>query len=693
MNLWTGFIAITLTVGAFASAAEQTSPDAAGLSLKYESLAAPATAGITDADTARLVSLYVAPGAAHSPFSPAGPFRATFEGDINIRLRSYVHLSAEGRGKLTVSVGGKMVLDTSGEDLSKVTSDEIRLNKGKNHLIATYESPKDGPAIVRLLWSSKTWLPEPLPPTLLTHVAPMAEVAHSLEVREGRFLFAEFRCVRCHRDPSLEDSPSMDRMPELDQDAPSLAEGGARLNQAWIERWVSDPRALRPDSHMPKVLKTGADPQPARDVAAYIASLGKAVPADVAGDAQAGGRLFVTLDCLGCHTPPAGATDKSRVWLNEVGSKFKPEALRQYLLNPQAHYAWNPMPNFRLSVAEASNLTAFLEQASAKDSPKSIDGDAVRGKTIVQSAGCLNCHQVEHDASRLAAPALAVLAGDGLKRGCLADRSETGSAPDFGLDDVRREALRAFLRTDRVSLKHRTAREFAERQITAMRCTACHARDGVESLLAQGLDAESQALQQKYPSPPIKEGELLAADQHPPLLTWAGEKLRPQWMGQFIAGQIPYKPRYYLRARMPSFPARAALIATGLAEEHGRAPALPPEPAVDPALAETGRQLCSKIPNQGFSCVQCHAVAGTPPFAPFEAPSLNFQYVAARIRHDYFTRWMHDPQRIDPNTKMPKFDDTDGKTGLPTFDGDSNKQFEAIWAYLQAGDAIKPPPG
>jgi hypothetical protein len=42
------------------------------------------------------------------------------------------------------------------------------------------------------------------------------------------------------------------------------------------------------------------------------------------------------------------------------------------------------------------------------------------------------------------------------------------------------------------------------------------------------------------------------------------------------------------------------------------------------------------------------------------------------------------PQRIDPETKMPKFADETGKTPLTDFfDGDASKQFDAIWQYLQ----------
>ena len=663
---------------------------AQGLVLTIEGAHANATPAFPDARIARLVALYAPQGSAPSVFTRAGPFRATFEGELNQRLRGYVNFSAEGRGKLTVTINDKRVLEVAGDDFSKTLSPEIRLNKGKNHIVVVYDSPDKGDAAIRLFWSSKTWRPEPVPPMVFTHLTSDA-TARSLQVREGRALLAQFRCIRCHASPL---SQGKDRMPELEIDAPELSDAGARFNREWLAAWISNPRNLRAGAHMPRLF-TGNDIDPrAKDIAAYLAKLGSPgrSPAP-AGDATSGGRIFANLDCLACHTTPDGKDDPSRVPLSFVTAKYKPRALREYLLNPAAHYTSNPMPDFRLMPAEANDLAAFLLSTSRRKPDPVSGGDAARGKELIASAGCLNCHAIGSEKSTARFPTLSALAKGNLDKGCLAiEAGSRGTAPDFALAEEQRAALAAFLETDRASLARRCAPEFAERQIAAMRCTACHARDGRESLLAQELDAESQALHEKYPNPPPRPGELLAADQRPPILTWAGEKLRPDWMAKFIAGKLAYKPRDYLRARMPSFGARAELLASGLAEEHGCPPVLPPNSKPDLDQSETGRRLCSKVANAGFSCVQCHAVAGVPPFAAFEAPSIDLAYVSERLRHDYYTRWMRDPLRVDPNTKMPRFDDAQGKTAIPTYGGDATRQFQAIWQYLLEGQNIKPPP-
>jgi len=658
--------------------------DRQGLLLTFESRPSGAKRDVPDTRTARLIALFVPSGEAPSAFTSAGPFKATFEGDINLRLRTYVRFSAEGRGKLTLAVDGKQVLEAAGDDLSKTLSDEVRLGKGKTHIVAVYESPDTGDANFRLFWSSKTWQPEPVPPSVLTHSVVDPATARSLQLREGRALLAQFRCAKCHGMPEAADASSKHAMAELAIDAPSLTDAGARFNQPWLAAWINRPSALRPDAHMPRLFHGDAPDPKANDIAAYLASLGKeSAPAEVGGKAADGGRIFANLDCVACHTAPGGKADPARVTLDYVAAKFKPEALRAYLLKPEAHYTWNPMPNFHLSQEEARDLAAYLT-AGGKSLPQAA-GDPAKGQRWLVSIGCVNCHPLGQEKSTATFPALATLTKDKLARGCLSiDPASRGNAPAFSLSDAQRAALIAFLETDSVSLGNESAPEFAERQFEAMRCAACHARDGNESQLAQGLDAEAQALHQAYPNPPAGEHDLLAADQRPPMLTWAGEKLRPQWMAQFIGGRIDYKPRYYLRARMPSFPARAELVAAGLAEEHGCAPRLPSEPAPDAKRVEIGRQLCGKTPNQGFSCVQCHAAAEQPPFAPFEAPSINLIYIAERLRHDYYARWVRDPQRIEPTTKMPKFQDDEGKTGLSAFDNEGQKQFEAIWQYLLA---------
>jgi mono/diheme cytochrome c family protein len=699
-----------------------------------------------DARSSRMAALYVPAGSPPSSFLKSGPFTALFEGNLNMRLRDSYSFSAEGRGDVTVTINDKEVFKSAGDFSKTEPAAPVRLNKGKNKLVVRYQSPAEGDASFRLLWTVKgETYPDPVPPMALTHDAGAEQLAKGMRLRHGRQLVADLRCTRCHGTPELKQLlPTGDfkhspenaaalilpnhLMSEIGADAPDLSDAGMRLNQEWMTAWINNPHALRPSAHMPRLFaapndaKDKIDPR-AADVAAYLASLGKANPTPIAKPDEKtiarGGQLFTHLHCVACHEQPGAAANAAqpaaapaegadaaadaspgqvRVPLRYVKAKFKPGALARFLLNPQAHYDWIPMPNFRFSQQEAEAVAAFLLSEVSAELPANLPaGDPAKGKEAIATSGCLNCHSVGESRSSLKTAGLNEIPKDGWARGCLAtDAAGRKTAPQYDLTDDQRQAIMAFAATDRSSLYRDTPAEFSQRQVAAMNCAGCHARDGKESLVATTYEAELKDLEGKYPAPKGETAEAFAPDQRAPLMTWFGEKLQPGWANFFIAGEIKYKPRPYLHARMPAFPARAPGLAFGLAAEHG-CPPLASAPVAsnekpDPQKQAIGSKLVGRTPNESFSCVQCHAVAKQPPFAPFEAPAVNFMYTSERINKDYYHRWVHNPLKLDPNTKMPAFERDDGKTTIVNvYDGDARKQFEAIWQYLLEGKDIKPP--
>jgi mono/diheme cytochrome c family protein len=161
-------------------------------------------------------------------------------------------------------------------------------------------------------------------------------------------------------------------------------------------------------------------------------------------------------------------------------------------------------------------------------------------------------------------------------------------------------------------------------------------------------------------------------------------------MEQFIAGNVSYKPRPWLLARMPSFPAQSQGLAVGFAHEHGFPTVASSNPAPDATLAETGKKLVAKT--GGFSCIQCHDAGEMKALSAFEAPAPNFAHTTERLTHEFYMRWVLRPQKVQPGTRMPDFADAEGKTSLKTFyDGDGRQQFEAIWNFLLTAPNLQPP--
>src|SRR4051812_5704319 len=87
-----------------------TAPDgpAPGLKLSIES------GGAKDLRDARLITLRVGAGQPVSPFFPAGAFKATWDGNLALRIKDEYVFSARGRGALKLSINDQVVLDVSG---------------------------------------------------------------------------------------------------------------------------------------------------------------------------------------------------------------------------------------------------------------------------------------------------------------------------------------------------------------------------------------------------------------------------------------------------------------------------------------------------------------------------------------------------------------------------------------------------
>jgi mono/diheme cytochrome c family protein len=340
------------------------------------------------------------------------------------------------------------------------------------------------------------------------------------------------------------------------------------------------------------------------------------------------------------------------------------------------------MPDFRLSAAEAADLAAFVRSRGNDTIPEAVGpGDAVRGQGRAAELGCASCHALDGVASPPVTSLATALAG-GLDRGCMADGpGSRGTAPEFGFGADDLLALRVFAGTGLASLGRRCDAEYAARQVETRRCNACHALDGRAASWTEREHDEPGIASARPTEPP-------GVSQARPGLTWAGEKLRPGWLEGFLAGRLP-SPRPWLAARMPVVREDvAALLARGLAAQHGYGAEDPTPPVADPVLVEVGRRLIEQ--QGGFGCVTCHAVGGRQPVAVFEVQGVDFAEAAARLRGDWYRRWMADPPRLEPAAKMPKYADDDGRTAFrDVLDGDAARQFDAIWHFLHGAAELR----
>lgn len=610
--------------------------------------------GVSDISVAPNVWLYVPGGQPATPFVPPGAFTATWEGLVSADLRGDFTLHAAVRGSVKVAVNGAAALEAKDTGNEVAIGQSVRLNKGTNSILVEYTAPASGDAMLRLYWTNRETPLNPIPLPQLSHATSDA-LTRSLQIHEGRDLWAEMRCVRCHT--------ASGSMPELTMDAPAFNGIGARRQVDWMARWILDPTALRPGTPMPKMFHGAESKAEADAVAAYLGSLkGGATLEATIGDVETGKALFEKLHCVACHTPPEGGESRPhQISQKQVKAKFTPGALAAFLQKPEEHFQWIRMPNFKLSSEEARNLAAYLDSVAdpVAATPASAEPALLeKGRTLVTTRGCLNCHALDGVKNEFTAKPLAELAAGSWKSGCLAESPAAGSkAPVYALTSDQRVALAAFGASDRSSLTRSTAADFLERQARHLNCRECHGQ-------FEGFPAFDHLY----------------------------GKLKSEWAAAFIRGDHPVKPRPWSEARMPAFPSYASGLGEGLATLAGLPPKTEPDPAPADAaeLAEAGRKLVSA--NGGFSCISCHGVGDFGATQVFEAPGINLALSFDRLQPEYFRRWLRAPTMIDSSSKMPVYFDEEGKSPLPdVLGGDGPKTIQAVWEYLRLRDKAPKP--
>lgn len=634
--------------------------------------------GATDSRMDRIAAIAIEPGEPATPFLTPGPFQVVWKGKLVVPKRLRLVFSFEGEGKADLKIAGKDVLARDGV-LAGEASKSTRLNPGEHDVEITYNSKADGTAAFRLFWEEPSFPRQTVPSSAFKAEVTEATTQGEL-VRHGRMLFATQSCSKCHMATA---GFGATPMPETSEIAPILIGTGDRTSEEWLRRWIADPKALKPTTHMPTLVdaSTPEGRQQSSDLAAYLVSLKTGAAAGGTPDAKLakeGGANFHELGCVACHNPPdKAAADPTRVPLNNVASKYLPGALVAFLKEPEAYHPYIKMPNFRMSDAEANSIAAYLTETSKGKETKLEGefpaGDAARGAKVAEALQCGVCHAgLPMDLAKAPGQLDVVFKKDWAASGCVAPADKRGKSPHLNLTDKDRAALVAFSKSGPDSLSRDTAAEHTLRQTEALRCTACHAMDGRQPLLngfhseTEGLAAHLEALHHRV-------------DQTRPQLTFTGEMLYTTAIEAMIAGTTEPRPRPWLAMRMPSFKSHATPMANGFSKMHGILPNKPAEVKVDPALAEIGKGL---VEATGFGCTTCHGIGDIKPTAAFEVEGVNFKYFPSRIREDYYHRWMDNPQAVIPGTKMPRYSQDNKSQRTDVLEGDAKKQFEAIWNYL-----------
>jgi cytochrome c553 len=583
------------------------------------------------------------------------------------------------------------------------------------------------------------------------------EYRTDLQREHGRFLFEELACIRCHRPAQEQAGAkpdSGDKVPPpltaaarlaqslTDRTGPKLTGLGRRVYAGWLDRWLADPQKSQPHATMPRLFGEDAVGQAERYaiIQFFLQQAGQGLPpfrppllADNSWkqSINRGQTLFFVTGCAACHqeqkTPEKNEEEAreplrpedylyglgtsqgsaAKYVLGALGSKTRPEVLTDYLRNPLALHPGGRMPQMQLSPQEATDLARYLclnrDDSIPTDPPPvpslspqklfATHGEplpagwdqlpiekqwAAAGQMLLTAKGCVNCHEIEVNGkplpARVMVPLERILAAP--QKGCLAAPQGPGKEARYSLSQEQRQALQAFVHDGwQVSSTQAPAYQ-ARVALRRYGCLNCHVRDG-EGGIPNPL-AERMRLLEKAEN---------ADDIRPPVLTGIGHKARRSWLqAVLLEGQ---RARPWMQLRMPQYgSAHVGALPHALPRLEGMAPddTIYKVP-LSTELISSGRQIIGK---SGLGCISCHDISG---IANPGTRGPDLATIQQRVRYEWYERWLHQPLRMAPGTRMPQAF-VDGQSTLKTvLGGNPQAQAQAMWAYLSLGPGLPLPEG
>ena len=292
---------------------------------------------------------------------------------------------------------------------------------------------------------------------------------------------------------------------------------------------------------------------------------------------------------------------------------------------------------------------------------------AVLGREHFSRFGCARCH----DDLSVAAPPTTTFAKLNPARGCLSD--SVGPWPRFDLNQQQREwIVLALPALERQSLDDR---QMLNKTLVTFNCIACHQRKSL------GGTAPERSVYFTGTNEALGDQGRLT-----PPLTDVGAKLTPTWMNEVLLHGG--RQREYVNTAMPQFGEANVGYLTSL---FGRIDSL--ESAPIPVVTDigefksAGHQL---IGVNGLSCIGCHDFNGQKSAG---AGALDIVHATERLQKNWFHLYLREPSRFYPTGIMPTYWPGGQSVRPAILGGDSARQIEALWVYLEDGTHAKNPIG
>ena len=219
-------------------------------------------------------------------------------------------------------------------------------------------------------------------------------------------------------------------------------------------------------------------------------------------------------------------------------------------------------------------------------------------------------------------------------------------------------------------------------------------------LVAAGVAAPSddgRALIERLGCPVCHDvpGHTTTVRKEAPDLTWEGDRVRPEWVFAFL--KTPQTIRPALTARMPNFrltDEEALALTEALSTLKDRtAKPLPAAQQYRGSMTPAAREAAVKLTSKDYlDCFSCHWDGERKPAGKPEEWGPDLGRAPQRLNPDWIVRWLADPAKVVPGTKMPAFfaDDKSGPDDI--LDGDEMAQMLALRDWLVSRGKRDPDP-
>lgn len=527
---------------------------------------------------------------------------------------------------------------------------------------------------------------------------------------QGQRIFEQVGCTGCHLVKGYEDIPKV---------GPSLRRVSAKVDPSWMVRWIENPHNYRPHTRMPNF---SLKEDEAVAIAAFLWSASKEEgekwlaghpqPAGLRdGDkeqAARGKNLAESLGCRGCHgfadgeaSTVLGKEKEIIPNLKNIAAKIGPRWTYYWLKNPRDFSPATRMPSLRLSDQETAAITAYLMTLGAK--AETIAGleerlndakNAQRGAALVRKYGCFGCHDIPgmEKESRIGVE-LTTFGTKTLEELFFGNRTDIRHTwDDWTFNKLKTPRIYATERVEQVMPQF----NLAEEDIKALRVVLAGFRETkvphrykADQSQKVAQVAEGRRLMHQYNCIGCHEIENRGGfirkyfgenpSMAPPPLNGEGEKVQSQWLFGFLKEPIPVRPWFSVRMPTFGFSDQEANLLIGFFNGLSKVEipyAYFDDRKVPKEHLDAARVLFSK---DFFNCLSCHQQGERKPEGPPEgwAPDLNL--ARSRLSSNWVIKWLQDPQKVQPGTKMPSF-----YPGGPdnVLGGKDDKQIEALRDYI-----------